>query len=48
MKIFRRHLIKLLGFSYFSLIISPYSLLFAARKKIINSNLTAEQKKINT
>jgi peptide-methionine (R)-S-oxide reductase len=46
MKIFKREFFKLLGLSYLSAIILPYNLLHAAAKKIINLNLTEEQKKI--
>jgi len=46
MKNLRRKFLKLLGLSYFSTIILPYNLLHAATKKIINPNLTKEQKKI--
>ena len=43
---FRRQFLKLLSFSCLSSIILPYNLLYAATKKIINPNLTEEQKKI--
>jgi len=46
MKNFRRNFLKLFGLSFLSTIIFPYSLLHAATKKIINPNLTEEQKKI--
>ena len=46
MKNFRRKFLKLFGLSFLSTIILPYNLLYAAKKKIINPNLTAEQKKI--
>ena len=46
MKTFRRRFLKLLGFSYLSVVLLPYNLLFSATKKIINQNLTEEQKKI--
>ena len=46
MKNFRRKFLKLLGLSYLSAIILPYNLLYAATKKIINPELTKEQKKI--
>ena len=46
MKYFRRKFLKLLGFSYLSTIILPYNLLNAATKKIINQNLTEDQKNI--
>ena len=43
---FRRKFLKLFGLSFFSLIILPYNVLYAVKKKIINPNLTREQKKI--
>ena len=46
MKNFRRRFLKLLGFSYLSLVILPCNLVFSATKKIINQNLTEDQKKI--
>jgi peptide-methionine (R)-S-oxide reductase len=46
MKNLKRKFLKLLGFSYLSTIFLPYNLLQAASKKIINPNLTTEQKKI--
>ena len=46
MKNLRRKFVKLLGFSYLSVIFLPYNLLHAVNKKIINPNLTNEQKKI--
>ena len=46
MNIFRRNLLKLLGLSVLSSIIFPYTLLHAVAKKIINPDLTEEQKKI--
>ncbi len=46
MKNLRRNFFKILGFSYFAAIILPYNLLHAVTKKIINPNLTEEQKKI--
>ena len=42
----RRKFFKVLGFAYLSVIILPYNLLYAATKKIINPNLSEEQKKI--
>jgi peptide-methionine (R)-S-oxide reductase len=45
-KSFRRHFLKLLGFSYLSVALFPYNFLHAAIKKIINPNLSDEQKKI--
>ena len=46
MKNFRRSFFKLLGLSYLSAVILPYNLLLSATKRIINQNLTEEQKKI--
>ena len=46
MKNFRRKFLKLLGLTYLSTIILPCNLLYAATKKIINQNLTEEQKNI--
>jgi peptide-methionine (R)-S-oxide reductase len=46
MKNFRRSFLKLLGLSYFTTILLPYKFLYSAAKKIINPNLTNEQKKI--
>ena len=46
MKSFRRKFLKLFGLSFLSTIILPYNLLYSAAKKIINPNLTEEQKKI--
>jgi len=40
----RRCFLKLLGFSYLSAILLPYNLAHSAAKKIINPNLTEEQK----
>ena len=37
---------KLLGLSCLSVVLLPYNLLFSATKKIINQNLTDEQKQI--
>ena len=42
----RRNFFKLLGVSIFSLILLPYKFLYSATKKIINKNLTEEQKNI--
>jgi len=42
----RRKFLELFGLSYFSVILMPYNLLYSANKKIINPNLTKEQKKI--
>jgi peptide-methionine (R)-S-oxide reductase len=46
MKIFRRKILKLFGFSYLSIVLFPYNLLYSATKKIINPNLSKEQKDI--
>ena len=43
---FRRKFLKLFSFSYLSFIILPFNILNAATKKIINPNLTEEQKNI--
>ena len=40
----RRKFLELFGLSYFSVILMPYNLLYSANKKIINPNLTKEQK----
>ena len=42
----RRKFLVLFGLSYFSVHLLPYKLLYSATKKIINPNLTKEQKKI--
>ena len=42
----RRKFLKILGFSFFSVLIIPFSILHSATKKIINKNLTNEQKSI--
>jgi len=46
MKYFKRKFLKLFGLSSLLLVISPYSFLYAVTKKIINPDLTEEQKKI--
>ena len=46
MKNFRREFLQILGLSYLSISILPYNLLHAATKKIINPDLTEEQKQI--
>ena len=46
MKFFRRKFLKILGISYLSILLFPYSFLHAVTKKIINPNLTDKQKKI--
>ena len=42
----RRKFLRLLGLSIFSLILLPYKFLHSTTKKIINKNLTEEQKSI--
>ena len=42
----RRNFFKLLGLSFLSSVLLPYRLLYSATKKIINQNLTEEQKDI--
>lgn len=42
----KRDFLKLIGTSLLSSIILPYSFLYAVTKKIVNPNLTKEQKKI--
>ena len=42
----RRLFLKLFGISIFSLLVAPYKLLHSQTKKIINQNLTNEQKNI--
>jgi len=46
MKNFRRKFLKLLRLSYLATIILPYNLLYSATKKIINPDLTEDQKNI--
>ncbi len=46
MNTYRRKFLKIFGLSYLSVILLPYNLLQAVTKKIINQNLTTEQKKI--
>ena len=46
MKILRRKFFKLLGLSYLSIVLFPYNLLHSVTKKVINPNLTKEQKRI--
>ena len=46
MKNIIRKFLKLFGLSYLSIFFFPYKILYAATKKIINQNLTEEQKKI--
>ena len=45
-KYMRRNFLKLTGASIFSFLLLPYSFLYSATKKIINQNLTKEQKNI--
>ena len=42
----RRKFLELINFLYLSVLLLPFNLLHATTKKIINQNLTAEQKKI--
>ena len=42
----KRKFLKLFGLTLLSVILSPYNLLYSTTKKIINQNLTKEQKKI--
>jgi len=42
----RRNFLKLFGASLFSFLLMPYKFLYSATKKIINQNLTDEQKNI--
>tara|TARA_B100001121_G_scaffold201836_1_gene176509 strand:+ start:626 stop:1081 length:456 start_codon:yes stop_codon:yes gene_type:complete len=42
----RRKILKILGISFLSIVISPLNVLFAATKKVFNQNLTDEQKEI--
>ena len=42
----RRKILKLFGSSYLAALFLPYNLLYSVTKKIINPNLTKEQKKI--
>ena len=46
MKNKKRNFLKLLGLSILSAVLLPYKLLYSATKKIINQNLTDEQKDI--
>jgi peptide-methionine (R)-S-oxide reductase len=46
MKKSKRNFIKLLAASFLSVILLPYKLLYSATKKIINQNLSEEQKNI--
>ena len=42
----RRNIIKIIGLSFLSFISFPYRFLYSATKKIINKELSEEQKKI--
>mgnify|MGYP001306367115 CR=1 FL=1 len=42
----RRKFLKILITSFTTILITPYNLLYAVTKKIINKNLTDEQKEI--
>tara|TARA_Y100001970_G_C14078118_1_gene773156 strand:+ start:165 stop:620 length:456 start_codon:yes stop_codon:yes gene_type:complete len=42
----RREFIKILSLSLFSFVLMPYKIIYAASKKIINQNLTEEQKNV--
>ena len=44
--ILRRKIIKIIGLSFLSFISFPYKFLYSATKKIINKELSEEQKKI--
>ncbi len=46
MKKFRRKFLKLFSLSYLSFVMMPYNLLCAAKIKIVNPNLSDEQKNI--
>jgi len=46
MKKYRRIFFKLLGISFLSTVLLPYKLLYSATKKIINLDLSDEQKNI--
>ena len=46
MKKIRRKLIKIISLSIIGTVIYPYKLLYSLSKKIVNPNLTEEQKKI--
>ena len=46
MKLGKRKFVKIIGFSIFSTILLPFTLLKASEKKIINPNLSTEQKDI--
>ena len=42
----KRNFLKILGLSFFTLIITPYKFALSEVKKIINKNLTKKQKEI--
>ena len=42
----RRNFLKVLSLSFLSALIMPFGMLYSATKKIINQNLTEEQKNI--
>ena len=46
MKVFRRKILKLFGYSYLSILLLPYNFLYSSTKKVINPNLSKEQKDI--
>ena len=46
MKNIKRNFFKLLGLSFISIVLLPYKSLYSVTKKIINQNLTKEQKDI--
>ena len=46
MKLAKRNFFKLIGLSLLSTILMPYKISYSASKKIINQNLTEEQKNI--
>ncbi len=46
MNIHRRNFLQLFSLSYLSVFLLPYNLLYSATKKIINQNLSKEQKNI--
>jgi len=46
MKVFRRKILKLFGYSYLSIFLLPYNFLYSSTKKVINPNLSKEQKDI--
>ena len=46
MKFYRRNFFKLIGISFLSTFLLPYKLSYSAKKKIINQDLSDEQKNI--